>query len=233
MFYTLFWGDKMKSVFIVGDSISLFYHKYLKENLKDVAIYSRKGRDEEITTALTPGESLENIWKANGGNSNLVLEYFKTLESRFNFGGKANKQDVILFNCGLHDIKTRGTKRANQVGALKYAHNLKRIIKEFEKLKKAGLAETLIWINTTPVVDSLHNAKRTYNFRYNADVIKYNCIAEKIMNKYGIPIIDLYTFTKDVLANRDNCFRDELHYSDKVSLIQADFIKDKLQPYLK
>ena len=223
----------MKSVFIVGDSISLFYHKYLKENLKDVAIYSRKGSEEEIATALTPGESLENIWKANGGNSDLVLEYFKTLESRFNFGGKANKQDVILFNCGLHDIKTKGTSKALSVSPFMYAHNLRKIIAEFNRLKKHGLASQLVWISTTPVVDSLHNAKRTYNFRYNADVIKYNSIAEKIMNKHGIPIIDLYTFTKDVLDNNDNCFRDELNYSDKVSLLQANYIADKLQPYLK
>lgn len=38
----------MKTIFVIGDSISLYYHRYLKELLKDKAIYNRKGDEKEI-----------------------------------------------------------------------------------------------------------------------------------------------------------------------------------------
>lgn len=42
----------MKKVFVIGDSISLYYHKFLKEILKEEAIYARKGNEEDIKIAL-------------------------------------------------------------------------------------------------------------------------------------------------------------------------------------
>ena len=225
-----------KTIFVVGDSISLYYHKYLKHNLENLAVYYRKGNEEEIERALTPGVPLEELWKANGGTSTRVLEYLKEKTKNCLKNKKSTnpqKLDLILFNCGLHDIKTMGTSEKRQVNLSKYAHNLKKIVSLVKKLQKNGLNEKLFWINTTPVDNNRHNSVRNKNFRYNEDVLKYNKIAEDIMKKNNIQIIDLYTFTKNILEKDNDCFRDELHYNDNVSKQQADYITKQIKPYLK
>lgn len=222
----------MKSVFVVGDSISLFYHKYLKENLHGKAYYFRKGNEEEIAKALTIGTPTEQIWQANGGTSKRVLKYFKSeLQRRIELKPHQNA-DIILFNCGLHDIRTMGKAKKHQVCPFMYAHNLRKIISLLKKFALAGFNERIIWINTTPIDDVRHNSVRKGNFRYNADVIKYNNIAKLIMQKNNIEIIDLYTFTKSIIENNDNAFRDEIHYSDNVSKQQADYITKCIKKYL-
>lgn len=54
----------------------------------------------------------------------------------------------------------------------------------------------LFWINTTPIIDTLHNSKCSEFRRYDRDVVKYNFLAKTIMKICVIPVVDLYSYTK-------------------------------------
>jgi lysophospholipase L1-like esterase len=98
--------------------------------------------------------------------------------------------DVIHFNHGLHDLKyidARGRNTSVETGKQQipidqYEQNLDEIVK---RLKKTGAK--LIFATTTPVPDGT-------KIRAKGDAVIYNRAAERIMNKYEVPINDLYSF---------------------------------------
>jgi len=98
--------------------------------------------------------------------------------------------DVIHFNHGLHDLKyidARGRNTSVETGKQQipidqYERNLEEIVK---RLKKTGAK--LIFATTTPVPDGT-------GFRAKGDAVIYNRAAERVMNKHGVPINDLYSF---------------------------------------
>ncbi len=89
--------------------------------------------------------------------------------------------DVIHFNWGLHDLKRIEGK--HQVPIDQYEKNLRRLV---ARLKKTGAK--LIWCSTTPVPEGASPP------RSNADAVRYNAVARKIMEEGGIAINDLYSF---------------------------------------
>lgn len=96
-----------------------------------------------------------------------------------------DKWDVIHFNFGLHDLKLMWDAQP-QVTIEDYERNLRRIV---ARLKQTGAK--LIWASTTPVPDAKVSPPRT-----DADVVRYNQAAARVMKDAGIPIDDLYTFVK-------------------------------------
>ncbi len=202
--------ENLPKLFVVGDSISMHYGPYLEKSLSDLFIYDRKRGSEN---------SLDNPEGANGGNSNMVVSYLKELKENPNF-----TTDYLLVNCGLHDIK-RNSKNSNpQVSLEQYSKNLVEII----SISK-DLHAKLIWINSTPVVDSIHNSRVDF-IRYNEDVIKYNIKSTKIMTENGIPVIDIYTFAKKFIPE---AYIDHIHYDNEVRQKQADFIAGNLVQLVK
>jgi len=117
----------------------------------------------------------------------MVLEY---LRDEYNKGTTYN---ILLLNCGLHDIRIdRVTKRV-QVKEWEYEENLNMVSGLALKM-----AEQVMWITTTPVMDVVHNRRSEGFLRYNKDVILYNGIADNVMGKYQISCVDLYTFTNSL-----------------------------------
>ena len=92
------------------------------------------------------------------------------------------------------------------------------------------IANKFIWITTTHVDDTIHNKRKEGSFRFNQDVKKYNEIANIIMEKHNIPIIDLYTFTNQLRS--DDMYRDHVHFTDNISKLQAEFIYKELKDEL-
>ena len=100
------------------------------------------------------------------------------------------KWDVIHFNHGLHDLKYVDASGKNtsvetgkqQIPIDQYERNLDEIVK---RLKKTGAK--LIFATTTPVPDGT-------KIRVKGDAVIYNRAAERVMEKHGIPINDLYSF---------------------------------------
>jgi len=97
------------------------------------------------------------------------------------------KWDVIHFNWGLHDLR-KDSGELHQVPIDQYEKNLTELV---QRLKKTGAR--LIWCSTTPVPDGA--GKRT-----KGDEVKFNAVAQKIMEANAIAINDLYSFALPQLA---------------------------------
>ncbi len=118
------------------------------------------------------------------------------------------KWDVIHFNWGLHDLKRMDGKN-HQVPIEQYEKNMAELVK---RLKKTGAK--LIWCSTTPVPEGCSPP------RSNEDVLAYNAVAKKIMEKNGVEIDDLYAFA---LKQLDKIQRPaNVHFSPKGSTVLAE-----------
>jgi lysophospholipase L1-like esterase len=195
---------KQESVFIIGDSISLHYGPYLKQYL-----------GPNFTFHRTPGEQaalidLDQPVGGNGGDSKRVLEVLKEEQAV----GAA--YGLLLFNCGLHDLKTDPVTKEKQVAPERYAEHLHEIVASARQL-----ATRLIWMKTTPVVDVIHAENKEGFLRYNADVLRYNGIADEVMRLHEVPAIDLYTLTAGF---GEEAYCDHVHFKEHVRALQGAYI---------
>ena len=204
----------MKKVYVIGDSISFHYGEFFIDAIaNEFMCVPREGVQE----------ALDNINMAvggNGGDSSRVLGFVKKQEEEGNF----SNYDILLLNCGLHDIKRHPPKGALQVEPDLYEKNLCDII---EIVKSHGVSP--VFLTTTPVNDEIHHAYLERNNgieRFNADVVEYNKIAVGIMEKYNVPIINLYDFT---LPLGEKAYCDHVHYTVDVRKLQAEFIAKELK----
>lgn len=198
-----------KSVFVLGDSISIHYGPSLEKMLAGVFNYDRKSGEE---LAL---KDLNNPMGANGGDSSMVLDFLKEQYEN----GKM-KYDILLLNCGLHDIKTDPATKERQVRMDKYRQNLSEVL---ELVKKAGVS--VVWVRTTHVIDEIHNSRNKNFQRYIKDLDAYNDTADGVMKENGVPVIDLYSFTKNL---GEDVFADHVHFKEEIRALQAAFIAGHL-----
>lgn len=201
----LSFSQERKKLFLLGDSMALKYGGFLKEYLKDVYTIQRKGSEE---TAL---RNLDVPVDANGGDSRMVLSYLRNMVKEKDF-----HPDLLVLNCGAHDIKRDKGTRHIAVDSVEYRNNLEEI---YTLLKKRNIP--LIWVRSTEVVDSIHNVPNLPFKRFAADLEQYNRIADDVFSKHDIPIIDLYGFTKRL---GDDRYADHVHYIISVSKLQAAYI---------
>lgn len=200
----------INKIFLIGDSISIHYTPYLKELVEPDCIFERKqGYSEAV-------KNLDFAKGANGGDSRMVLDYISKC-----YDNKLFNSDLLLLNCGLHDIKSGKTTDEKQVSKDEYKKNLLKIYGLLEKMEIK-----LVWINTTPVCDSIHNSISKGFNRFNRDVIEYNSIADSIFKGKSVPIIDLYSFSKTF---PDSAYLDHVHYKEDYRKMQAEFIYSELK----
>jgi len=121
----------------------------------------------------------------NGGDSRMALLEYLTIQ-QVALTGK-----VLLFNCGLHDIKIDHQTGKKQVTLKCYIANLRQIL-----ALTLPLVARFIWITTTPVEDNFHNKSQDKFLRFDADVNNYNAAASRIMTAASIGQIDLNGFTR-------------------------------------
>jgi lysophospholipase L1-like esterase len=195
----------MKKLFVLGDSISIHYGPYLRNMVRGVFEYARK---QAAGAGLTDGQ----LTDANGGDSSLVLDYV-----RVQLAGQ--QPDVLLLNCGLHDLRTDPDTGGKQVPLEAYQSNLHEI------LRMVPPNVRLVWVRTTPVNDERHNSRQVGFHRYNRDVVRYNEVADKLCKAAGVPAVDLYTFTRNLSGE---LFCDHVHYHERVRELQAAFIAGHL-----
>lgn len=195
----------MKKVYVIGDSISIQYGPYLERALRGIMTYARKEGEAEALL------NLENPQGANGGDSSMVLSY---LRARLTAGGI--DADLLLLNCGLHDIKTDPSTGQRQVFLEQYQQNLKSIIKVVGKMKP-----DLVWIRTTPCDETVHNHPGMSFHRFSADCDAYNQAADRIMAESSIPTVDLHTFTRNF---GPDLYCDRVHFHDRIREKQGVFI---------
>lgn len=207
------WNNPLPKLFLIGDSISIRYGPFLEKYLVGFVQFERKQDDGQAE------KNLDVPTGANGGDSRMVLSFLraKIKDSGFN-------PDYLLLNCGLHDIKRDPSTNKIQVSEQEYRENLEAIIKILQKKQIQ-----LIWMRTTPVVDSIHNAKSNAFHRYAADLHIYNKIADEVCEKNKIPVIDLFSFTEKLGIDQ---FEDHVHYKEPARNLQAAFIAGNVLSYI-
>ncbi len=124
--------------------------------------------------------------------------------------------DLLLLNCGLHDIKTDPGSGMRQVPINRYRENLETIVRTVN-----GMKPTLVWIRTTPCDERVHNREGMNFHRFSADCVAYNKVADQIMTSAHVPIIDLHAFTVNL---GEDLYCDHVHFHDHVREKQAAFI---------
>lgn len=206
-------APSMPKLYVIGDSISMRYGPFLEKYVQGVWQYDRKSDDGQAA------KNLDVPVGANGGDSRMVLEYLKLKAP-----DKSFQPDVLLLNCGLHDIKRNPETNAIQVDSASYRKNLEAI---YQLLHKRTIR--LVWMRTTPVEDERHNSRSKAFKRYARDLDAYNAIADEVMHKHGVSIIDLYTFTRSLGSEH---FVDHVHYDDFAMQLQAGYIAGFLQGLL-
>ncbi|GHB72861.1 SGNH/GDSL hydrolase family protein [Persicitalea jodogahamensis] len=192
-------------LYVIGDSISIQYGPYLEKFTKGVWQYDRKSDQGQAA------KNLDVPTGANGGDSRMVLDFLKIKLQEQSF-----HPDVMLLNCGLHDIKRDAGTNAIQVDSASYRANLNEIL---GLLKSRGIRP--VWMRTTPVEDERHNSRSKQFKRYARDLDAYNAIADEVMAQHKVPVIDLYTLTKN-LGNEH--FIDHVHYNEDARATQAAYI---------
>lgn len=192
-------------LFVLGDSISMHYGPYLQRYLRGWMEYARKPGNQDAQANLDEPQG------ANGGDSSRVLAYLKdTLAS-----GPIDA-DLLLINCGLHDIKTDPATGQRQVPLETYRANLRAIV----DLCRTG-GSRLIWVRTTPCDEAVHNTGCVEFHRFAVDCERYNAAADQIMNQAGVPMIDLHGFTDNL---GDDLYCDHVHFHDHIRQKQGAFI---------
>jgi len=167
--------------------------------------YSRKeGEDEALL-------DLDHPQGANGGDSSMVLA-FLTETAR----GGGIDADLLLLNCGLHDIKTDPATGTKQVPIGQYEDNLRAIVPTV-----ADMRPELVWIRTTPCDEAVHNRGDMAFHRFSGDREAYNQVADGIMAEAGVPVIDLHTFTCNL---GEDLYCDHVHFHEAVRRQQGAFI---------
>ncbi len=204
----------MKTVYVLGDSISMHYGPYLQQALAGVMGYARKEGDEEANL------NLDIPVGANGGDSRSVLAFVKAKVAAGGFAA-----DFLAVNCGLHDIKRNPTSGSYQIPLADYEANLSELVKVV-----APLHEQLIWITTTPCDENVHNQRSSTFHRYAADCQAYNAAANRIMAAAGVPIIDLYTFTTNL---GPDLFCDHVHFTETIRTQHAAYIAGWFAAHLR
>jgi lysophospholipase L1-like esterase len=191
----------MKTIHVIGDSISIHYGPYLEHYLGPAFSYSRK--EGQIG-------NLDRPEGANGGDSSMVLAYLRECVDA------GAHWDILALNCGLHDIKRYAGKR--QVPADDYRKNLVQI---FVKVIRE-VADYVIWIRTTPVIDAIHNARMSDFQRFDADVDKYNAIADREAFHAADWTVDLNGFCRTL--GGAEIYADHVHFTEPAQQLQGVYL---------
>ncbi len=200
---------KLPRVFVIGDSISLQYGPFLQQYLNGFMHYARKTDESEAKAGIPDPRN------QNGGDSSMVLRYIEAAEKA---GGL--DADILLLNCGLHDIKSDPKTKEKQVPIDQYEENLKMILASAQRM---GMK--VVWVRTTPVDEKVHNKPNSTFYRFSADCAAYNDVADGVMKAAGVPEIDLFAFTNNI---GQNLFADHVHFPEPVREKQAAFIAGSL-----
>ena len=194
----------MQHYHVLGDSITYYAFPYLEQAVSGKIQVTRKGMGVYFDGDMNTDSII------NGGDSACVRDYLQKDAPDF---------DVLVFNCGLHDIKT--VNGVPQQTAAEYRDNLETVLTQMETAGKP-----VIWISSTPVNDALH-AQRCKDFgRSDRDIRAYNAIAHEVMQSHGVPEIDLYTFTAQL--GGEELYRDHIHYIEAICQKQAAYVADHL-----
>ena len=196
--------DKTR-ILIIGDSISIGYTPFVKENLANKAdVFHNPGNAQHTGTGL---EKIDE-WIGN------------------------EKWDIVQFNWGLWDLCYRHPdskvygNRDKENGKItyaldEYASNLDSIVTILQTKTEAKL----IFVTTTYVPENEAG-------RFQNDAIRYNDAAKKIMKNHSVIVNDIYEESipihQEVGKGLDNVHYSILGY-EKLSELVTKFLKTEIE----
>ena len=194
---------KRKGIFLVGDSIAIHYSPWLRDAL---------GPGYQVDTKVGLLDALSDLDDPRGmncGDSDMVLAYVRERLGESDF-----QPDLIVINCGLHDIKTDPATLRTQVPIARYRANL-------EAIFRAILLRHLrfLWVRSTPIDEEKHNRLSQKMFRSQRDLEDYNRAADGLAA--GHPVADLHGFT---LRQPGELYCDHAHFTDRIRALQGAFL---------
>lgn len=195
-----------RSVFVLGDSISVQYGEFLKPMLADRYEYRVKDAQGDAYANLDIPQG------TSGGDSRMVLDYLSNAKNQSKL-----QANLALINCGLHDIKTQPGQTQTQIPLPQYEKNLRDLIAIYQEIDVP-----LAWIATTHSIDAIHNTRSKGFHRSAKDNETYHQLAVKLMREHGVPIVDLRHYTAKL--GGEEIFRDHVHYPPEVCKQQACFL---------
>ena len=205
----------MKRILLVGDSISLDYGPEVRKFVRsDIAVFSMPGTEEAY-------RNLDLPIGGNGGDSRRVLNYVTSLRD-----SGAMDFEWFFFNCGLHDIKRERPDENLQIGEEDYRANLQAIV---DLMRENGVKT--VFINTTQA-DGKRYRDTAPLTRRAEDVVTYNRIAKDVMEKNGVPIIDLFAFTEALGRTGNDLYRDHTHFLPDVITLHAAYVAASINTYV-
>lgn len=151
-----------------------------------------------VEKALAP----DVIIMHNPGNGGSTIRGTENIEKWLD-----NKQwDVIIFNFGLHDLVYKDQDNKYDVINGKVSVSLEEYKKNLEAIivKLKETTATLIFVNTTVVPENSVGRKVE-------DPAKYNEVAQEVMFRNGIQVVDLYTAS--LLIHPQNSQQGNVHYT--------------------
>lgn len=158
-------------LYAVGDSISIGWLPHLAHCIGKA---SERLPSARYTVAHAPG------W----GTSEM-------LRDRMAHWLQGHHPAVIAFNSGLHDIGRARAEWQQAVAPDRYERNVGALIGIF---RTAAPSARLLWLTTTPIIRARMDATEGYRDykREEADVDVYNAIANAVVARSGIDVLDLH-----------------------------------------
>lgn len=181
----------MKNVLLLGDSIRQNYQGYVKESLRGIA------------DVYYPND--------NGRFCQYTLRYMHEWVRALSHHGEI-EFDIIHFNCGLWDILRLSNEDKPFTGEEQYAGLLKRIA---DRIRFLCPGSQIIFALTTKVIEPGFEPGISVGERRNADIEKYNGIAERVFRAMQIEIDDLWSVS-NVLS--DEAHSDMVHFETELGI---------------
>ncbi len=205
----------MRKLFVLGDSISCYYGKYLSEMLRGFCQYDRKGGSHCLKEL---DDCTDGI---NAGDSRMVLQYLRSVTKMDFF-----HPDYLLLNCGLHDTKRPRGKL--QVPLEEYQQNLKTVI---DLMQKHNIS--LIWVRITSVNPNTPQMSQEEIHQRQSDIDACNICADRLMNHNAVSILDLDRFTRNLGDDIYLNGKDSVHFNETAAALQAAFLCGNLQQLMR
>ena len=191
----------MKRIYLIGDSI-----RFGAVNSPGYGVYVK--------------EKLNGTAEVYYPNDNCRFAQY-TLRYLYDWANSVDTKniDVVHWNNGLWDVlRLHGDEPLTPIDM--YVEFLERI---YKKLRLLFPNAKIIFALSTPVIEEWGNP----NFmRYNKEIREYNNAAQKLMEKLGVQVNDLYSVAEQL----GESFRsDWVHYNEEGSKLLADAVIKALE----
>ncbi|MEI6645729.1 MAG: SGNH/GDSL hydrolase family protein [bacterium] len=203
-------NPSLPRILVIGDSISMGYRGFITEHFKGRAYVD-----------YWVGSGCSWYGKALGDKDSTTVRSWKGVLSN-------GPYNVISWNAmTLHWWSPSQSNRCPESALALCA------TEAVEHLKQVAPKTKLIWVRCTPIRSNLVDGTPTLDNPNNALMVKFNAIVDKVMEKQGIPEVDLYAIAEKQLNTIKPGSQDSVHWNQDVSRLMATEIIKEIEKALQ